>query len=120
MIPARTHPEPSMTTPSARRPLRVIQWGTGNAGRPALRAIIRRPDLELVGVHVHAPEKVGRDAADLCGLDTPTGVVATADLDALLAPDADCGSYMVQGETPIREPIEYLAPALAAGTDAVT
>jgi 4-hydroxy-tetrahydrodipicolinate reductase len=50
------------------RPLKVIQWGTGNAGFHALRAIIERPNLELVGVHAHSPDKVGRDAAELCGL----------------------------------------------------
>ena len=108
-----------MTTRHAERPLRVIQWGTGHAGRPALRAIIRRPDLELVGVHAHAAEKIGRDAADLCGLDQPTGVVATDDVDALLALDADCVSYMVQGETRIRETVEELCRALASGKNVV-
>src|SRR5262249_48946741 len=97
---------------TADRPLRVVQWGTGNAGRPALRAIVGRPDLELVGVHAHAPEKVGRDAAELCGLSGPTGVVATDDADALLALNADCVSYMVQGETRIRESIGDLARIL--------
>ena len=110
-----------MTTPQARpsRPRRVIQWGTGNAGRPALRAIVTHPDLELVGVHAHAPDKVGRDAAELCGLETPTGVIATDDIDALLALDADCVSYMVQGETRIRETIDELSRALAAGKNVV-
>jgi 4-hydroxy-tetrahydrodipicolinate reductase len=101
------------------RPLRVIQWGTGNAGQPALRAIIRRPDLELVGVHAHSPQKVGRDAAELCGLDEPTGVVATDDIDALLALDADCVSYMVQGESRMRATIDELSRALAAGKNVV-
>ncbi len=63
-------------------PRKVIQWGTGNAGRHALRAIIERPELELVGVHAWSPDKVGRDAAELCGLSDPTGVVATDDADA--------------------------------------
>jgi hypothetical protein len=101
------------------RPLRVIQWGTGNAGKPALRAIIRRPDLELVGVHANAPEKIGRDAADLCGLDEPTSIVATNDIDALLAIEADCVSYMVQGETRMRETIDELSRVLASGKNVV-
>ncbi len=108
-----------MTAPPTARPRRVIQWGTGNAGRPALRAIVAHPDLELVGVHAYSPEKVGRDAADLCGLDAPTGVVATDDVDALLALDADCVSYMVQGETRIRDTIDELSRALAAGKNVV-
>ncbi len=103
--------------PTASR--KVIQWGTGNAGRHALRAIIRRPDLELVGVHAHSPEKIGRDAAELCGLDEPTGVIATDDIDGLLAGDADCVSYMVQGETRIRETIDELSRTLEAGKNVV-
>ena len=47
---------------------RVIQWSTGNVGKLALRAIIERPDLELVGLWVHGADKVGRDAGELCGL----------------------------------------------------
>jgi hypothetical protein len=104
---------------ASKRPRRVIQWGTGNAGRPALRAIIRHPDLELVGVHAHSPEKIGRDAAELCGLDEPTGIVATDDIDALLASDADCVSYMVQGETRIGKTMEELSRTLAAGKNVV-
>ena len=63
---------------------RVIQFSTGNVGRHALRTIIERPDLELVGVHASGAQKVGRDAAELCGLTTPSGVVATDDIDALI------------------------------------
>ena len=48
--------------------LRVIQFATGNVGIHALRTIIERPDLELVGLHAHGQDKIGRDAADLCGL----------------------------------------------------
>jgi hypothetical protein len=46
---------------------RIVQWSTGNADRPALRAIIRHPGLELVGVHAHGAAKVGRDAGELRG-----------------------------------------------------
>jgi 4-hydroxy-tetrahydrodipicolinate reductase len=98
---------------------RVIQWSTGNAGRKALRGILRHPDLELVGVHAHAPEKVGRDAAELCGLTAPTGVVASDDVDALLALGADCVCYTAQGETRIRETIDDLCRILASGANVV-
>jgi 4-hydroxy-tetrahydrodipicolinate reductase len=100
-------------------PLRVIQWGTGNVGRHALRGIIRRPGLELVGVHAHSPAKIGRDAAELCGLGEPTGVTATDDIDALLATDADCVSYMVQGESRIDATVDELCMILAAGKNVV-
>jgi 4-hydroxy-tetrahydrodipicolinate reductase len=65
------------------RPLRVIQWSTGNAGRKALAGIIRHPDLELVGVHAHSEKKVGLDAAQLCDLPEPTNIIATNDTAAL-------------------------------------
>jgi 4-hydroxy-tetrahydrodipicolinate reductase len=73
--------------------LRVIQWTTGNVGQRALAAIVRHPDLELVGVFAHGADKVGCDAAELGGLDEPTGVVATADVDGLLALAPDACSY---------------------------
>jgi len=71
---------------------RVIQWATGNVGKYALRAIIEHGDLELVGVFAYNPEKDGRDAGELLG-DSPIGVLATTDLDAILRLDADCVIY---------------------------
>ncbi|PRC45189.1 dihydrodipicolinate reductase, partial [Mycobacterium sp. ITM-2017-0098] len=59
---------------------RVVQFSTGNVGKHSLRAIIGRPDLELVGVHAANPDKIGRDAAELCGMSEPTGIVATDDV----------------------------------------
>jgi 4-hydroxy-tetrahydrodipicolinate reductase len=106
-------------TREARRPLRVIQWSTGNAGRKALRGILRHPELELVGVHAHDPAKVGRDAAELAGLSEPTGVRATDDVAALLELGADCVCYTAQGETRIRETIDDLCRILESGHDVV-
>lgn len=103
-----------------KRPLRVIQWSTGNAGRKALHGILRHPELELVGVHAHSPAKVGKDAAELCGLDRPTGIRATNDVDALLAMDADCVCYNAQGETRMRETVDELCRILAAGKNVVS
>ena len=98
---------------------KVIQFSTGNVGRHSLWAIIGRPDLELVGVHAASPEKVGRDAAELCARTEPTGVIATDDIDALLALGADCVVYTAQAETRPIEAIEQLARFLAAGTNVV-
>lgn len=72
---------------------RVVQWSTGNVGRVALRAIIENPHLELVGVHAYSQDKIGRDAAELCGLDDPTGIRATDNVDELLALKPDCICY---------------------------
>lgn len=65
-----------MSKPSTTRPLRVIQWTTGNIGRRSLHAIIGRPDMELVGVYAHGAEKVGvvrRRAGGLAGADRGGG-----------------------------------------------
>jgi 4-hydroxy-tetrahydrodipicolinate reductase len=68
---------------------RVVVWGTGFVGKMVIPEIVRHPQFELVGVGVSNPDKVGRDAGDICGIG-PIGVVATDDVDALigLAPDA--------------------------------
>jgi 2,4-diaminopentanoate dehydrogenase len=98
---------------------RVIQFSTGNVGRHALRTIIERPDLELVGVHANGAQKMGCDAAELCGLTTPTGVVATDDIDALVALHADCVVYTSQAETRPRDAIDEISRFLVAGTNVV-
>lgn len=74
------------------RPLRVIQWTTGNIGKRSLHAIIARDDMELVGVYAYGADKVGVDAADLAGWPEPTGIKATNSIEELveLRPDACC------------------------------
>jgi hypothetical protein len=69
---------------------RVVAWSTGNVGRHVIAGIDARPDLELVGLWVSNPDKVGKDAGDLAGLDRTLGVAATNDAQALfdLKPDA--------------------------------
>jgi 4-hydroxy-tetrahydrodipicolinate reductase len=70
-------------------PKRVVVWGTGFVGRMVIPEIIRHPAFELVGVGVSAPDKVGRDVGEICGIDT-VGITATDDVEALvsLRPDA--------------------------------
>ena len=40
---------------------RVVVWGTGFVGKLVIPGILRHPALELVGVGVSTPAKVGRD-----------------------------------------------------------
>jgi len=68
--------------------IRVVQWATGSVGIAQLRETIDRPDLELVGVFVYSPDKVGVDAGTLVGR-LPTGIMTTNDKSAMLALDAD-------------------------------
>jgi 2,4-diaminopentanoate dehydrogenase len=100
-------------------PTRVIQFSTGNVGVHALRTIIERPGLELVGVHASSPDKIGRDAANLCGLSADTGVIATDDIDALLALQADCVVYTSQAETRPHDAMRDIVRFLQSGTNVV-
>ena len=75
-----------------RMPYRVIQWATGNVGKQAVLGALAHPELELVGCRVYGEDKEGRDAGDLIGA-AKTGIVATRDVDAILALDADCVLY---------------------------
>jgi len=97
------------------RPLRVVQWTTGNVARKTLRSVLARPDLELVGCYAWSEDKVGQDAATLCRLDEPCGVLATNDIDALLALEPDCIVY-----TPLHPDVDELARLLRAGVNVVT
>ena len=58
---------------------RVIQWATGTVGKVALKHFIENPVIELVGVYVTNPAKVGKDAGELVGL-PPTGVIAPSSI----------------------------------------
>lgn len=93
---------------------RVIQWCTGVVGKTALRHFIENPAIELVGVRVTNPEKVGKDAGELAGLPA-TGVIATDDIDQLIALDADCVHF-----APIVTDVETICRLLRSGKNVVS
>jgi 4-hydroxy-tetrahydrodipicolinate reductase len=92
--------------------LRVIQWTTGNIGTRSLHAIATRPDMELVGVYAYSADKVGQDAASLAGLVTTSGVLATDDIDALIALRPDACVY-----NPVWSSVDELCRLLEAGVN---
>lgn len=95
---------------------RVVQWATGNLGRAAIEGIVSHPDLELAGVWVHSPEKVGLDAGELAGHpDWNTGIKATHDIEAILSLRPDCILY-----SPLLPDENELARFLHAGINVVT
>ena len=93
---------------------RVVQWATGNIGRKALRGIIEHPALTLAGLHVYDPNKIGRDAGELCGVDA-VGVPATGRIEDVLAVNADCVIYM-----PRMFDIDDVCRLLESGANVVT
>ncbi len=99
--------------------LRVVVWGTGNVGRPAIRAIAGHRDLELVGAVVSSPAKVGRDAGELAGIDS-LGVAATDDVSVALADDVDCVVYAATADTRPMEAYGDLDRLLRAGRNVVS
>jgi 4-hydroxy-tetrahydrodipicolinate reductase len=100
--------------------LKVVQWSTGNVGRHAIAGITARPELELVGVWVSDPAKVGQDAGKLAGLDRDLGVLATNDADGLLALRPDCIVHTAMADNRLVEAIEDLKRFLAAGINVVS
>ena len=98
---------------------RVVVWGTGNVGRPALRAVTAHRDLELAGVVVSNPEKVGLDAGELAAIE-PLGVRATDDPSIAFADDVDAVVYAATGDTRPEEALADLIACLRAGVDVVS
>jgi hypothetical protein len=100
-------------------PLRTVVWSTGGVGSRAVDAIIRRADLELVGVWVHSADKVGRDAGELAGGD-PIGVAATDDAEELIALEPDCVVYAASGPERDAGAVPDYLKLLAAGINVVS
>jgi len=93
---------------------RVVQWTTGNVGKESVKAIVANPDLELVGCYAWSKDKAGMDVGELVGIDR-LGVVATNDVEALLALKPDCVVY-----NPMWPSIDELIRILEAGVNVVT
>jgi hypothetical protein len=94
-------------------PYRVVQWTTGNVGTSSVRAVVANPTLELVGCYAWSPDKVGRDVGELCGID-PLGLMATNDVEALLALRPDAVIY-----NPMWIDVDELVRILSAGVNVV-
>jgi hypothetical protein len=96
------------------RRLKVVQWTTGKTGKAAVRGMVGHPVLDLVGCYAHSSEKVGRDVGELCGIE-PLGITATDDVEALLALEPDCVSYMAY-----RPNFDHLERILESGANVVS
>jgi 2,4-diaminopentanoate dehydrogenase len=103
--------------------IRVAHVGTGNVGGLALTELVTNPQFDLTAVWVSAPEKVGKDAGELCGvgLDSPvvTGITAVNDLDAVIATKPDCIVYCAMGDTRLPDAMKDVMRILAAGINVV-
>jgi hypothetical protein len=98
---------------------RVVHCGTGNVGKHALRAILRNPELKLVGHYVSSPAKAGKDSGELVDL-PPAGVRTTNDWSELVKLGADCLVYFGDSMGRERAAIDDLLPFLERGTNVVS
>ena len=99
--------------------IRVAAIGTGNVGRHALTQLITDPRFELTAVWVSSEAKAGKDAAELAGLQDSTGVLATTDLDAVLATAPECAVYTAMADNRLTEALADYRRILAAGVNVV-
>jgi len=100
-------------------PHRVAHAGTGHTGREALGAVIDDPALELVGVAVSTAEKIGVDAGQLCGR-PETGVIATDDVDTIIALKPDCVCYCATAVGREDQAVDDIGRYLRSGFNVVT
>lgn len=95
--------------------LRVIQCGTGVAGKQALRAILGHPAMRLAGLLVHGEARAGQDAAAIAGMGGASGVHATTSFEEILATPADAVCYMM-----LLPDLERICALLESGKSVVT
>ena len=105
---------PQKQNPAPQKKYRVIQWATGVVGSAALKHFIENPVIELVGVLVTNPDKVGKDAGDLVDL-PKTGVLATNDIEQIIALDADGVHF-----APIVTDVDVICRLLRSGKNVVS
>ncbi|MFE3627452.1 dihydrodipicolinate reductase [Streptomyces goshikiensis] len=98
----------------------TVVWGTGNVGRAAIRAVEAHPALTLTAVLVHNPDKTGRDAGELAGLDHPLGVTATDGIEAVLAARPDAVVYAASGDIRPDDALADITRAIRAGAVVVS
>lgn len=94
--------------------IKVIQWYTGDIACHQIRVINACPSMEIVGAFVYHPEKAGLDVGDIAGIG-PIGVIASNNMDEMLAMDADCVLY-----NPPVERYDEIIRILASGKNVIS
>jgi hypothetical protein len=99
--------------------IKVAQWATGSVGMWSLREIIRHPDLELVGLRVYSPDKVGVDAGVIAGGE-PIGVAASDSSAEIMAGGAEIVIHCAQAFGQLDQMAEDVVALLEAGVNVIT
>ena len=98
---------------------RIVVWGTGFVGSMIIAEVVKHPGFELVGVGVHDPGKVGRDAGELAGIG-PIGITATDSVEELFALRPDAIAHYGPTAAHAGENIAVIGAFLSAGIDVVS
>lgn len=98
---------------------KVVQWATGTMGRACLRAAIEHPLMDVVGLYVYDPAKVGQDAASLVHR-PPIGVPATHRIEDILALDADVVIHAARLSPPYGAHDESIIRLLRSGKNVIS
>jgi hypothetical protein len=88
-------------------------------GKTCLRAVIDRPDMDLVGLYVYRDSKVGTDAGEIAHRDA-TGVLASNDIEEILALDADVVLHTAQIQSPYSAHNRDICRLLASGKNVIS
>jgi hypothetical protein len=99
--------------------MKIIQWATGAMGKTCLRAVIDRPDFELVGLFVYGSAKAGQDAGVIARR-PETGVIATRDIEEILALDADVVIHAARLDPPFERHDGDILRLLRSGKNVIS
>jgi hypothetical protein len=101
------------------RKIRVVQSGVGVIGSGAVKAMMQRPGLEVVGAVDTDDQKIGRDLGQLIGLDRVLGIKVQMELkDAIPAGGADIVLHSTGPS--LAEATKEIMPAVEAGLPVIS
>lgn len=103
--------------------IKVFQWASGTVGRCAAQEVLRRANLELVGLHVLSADKVGRDVGTILG-GPALGIAATGERALVIDSPADVVIHaplpsLVYGADE-QQDLDDICALLAAGKHVIT
>jgi len=88
-------------------------------GKTCLRGVIDNPQMELVGLYVYSDEKKGLDAGDIARK-PKTGVLASNNIEEILAIDADVVFHTPQIQFPYTHHNDDICRLLASGKNVIS
>ncbi len=99
--------------------IRVVQVGLGSIGQACVKTLLQKPGITLVGGVDIAPERVGKDLGEVCGLGKRLGIAVRGDGAAALA---DWQPHVVVHTTSsfLNRVEEQLATIIRAGAHVVS